>query len=74
MSDYGVNIYRRVFEIDSNGVPVRQEVVREALVNVSKPSLKKDLVFGDTNLDDISVADIIFEFPHYWRGDLDLIW
>ena len=45
MSDYGVNVYRRIFEIDENGVPTRSEIIRENIFHRS--GLEADIDISD---------------------------
>ena len=46
VSDYGNQIYRRVYEVDENGTPVRSEVIREKVWE--KTGNPEDLVALDT--------------------------
>tara|TARA_R110000772_G_scaffold2823_1_gene10253 strand:- start:5999 stop:10834 length:4836 start_codon:yes stop_codon:yes gene_type:complete len=50
VSDFGMNVYRRVFSIDENGKPDRSEVIRENVWN--KMSDKQDIVALDTLTND----------------------
>jgi len=48
VSSYGMNIYRRVYSVDENGIPDRSEVIREKYWN--KMSDKPEIVEFDTLL------------------------
>jgi hypothetical protein len=48
VSSYGMNIYRRVYSVDENGIPDRSEVIREKYWN--KISNKPEIVEFDTLL------------------------
>jgi hypothetical protein len=50
VSDFGMNVYRRVFSIDENGTPDRSEVIRENVWD--KMSDKQDIVALDTLTND----------------------
>ena len=50
VSDFGMNVYRRVFSIDENGKPDRSEVIRENVWD--KMSDKQDIVALDTLTND----------------------
>jgi len=46
VSDYGNSVYRRVYEVDANGIPVRSEIIREKVwMEEGNP---EDLVALDT--------------------------
>ena len=51
VSDFGNKVYRRVYEVDANGVPVRSEVVRENVFEKNPEALVEldSLVEGDHN-------------------------
>tara|TARA_R110000850_G_scaffold29186_2_gene80737 strand:- start:5975 stop:19717 length:13743 start_codon:yes stop_codon:yes gene_type:complete len=51
VSDFGNKVYRRVYEVDANGVPVRSEVIRENVFNKNPEALVEldSLVKGDHN-------------------------
>jgi len=51
VSDFGNNVYRRVYEVDANGVPVRSEVIREKVFEKNpEPLVELDsLVEGEHN-------------------------
>ena len=51
MSDAGVKIYRRVFEVDENGVPTRFEVIRENTFHTS--GLAADIDISTDNFTDL---------------------
>jgi len=54
MSDAGVKIYRRVFEVDENGVPTRFEVIRENTFH--KSGLAADIDISTDNFTDLQNA------------------
>ena len=47
MADYGVNIYRKVFEVDENGVPTKFEIIRENLFHRSNLTADIDISRDD---------------------------
>jgi hypothetical protein len=51
VSDFGNKVYRRVYEVDANGVPVRSEVIRENVFEKNPEALVEldSLVEGDHN-------------------------
>ncbi len=51
MSDYGVKIYRKVFEVDENGVPTKFEIIRENLFHRS--GLTTDIDISENNFTDL---------------------
>ena len=54
MSDAGVKIYRRVFEVDENGVPTKFEVIRENTFHTS--GLAADIDISADNFTDLQNA------------------
>ena len=61
VSDFGNSVYRRVFEIDENGVPVRSEVIRqdvwERMANKPELSNIEDLTNNNIPKEGVVVLD-----------------
>ena len=54
MSDYGINIYRRVYEVDANGVPSKFDIIRENVMHRSSSSV--DIDISNDNFSDLISA------------------
>ena len=50
MSDYGIKIYRKVYSLDSDGVPLEQEVIRENIIHKNGTVVDLD-ISEDQNID-----------------------
>ena len=55
MSDYGVKIYRKVYSLDANNVPLEQEVIREDIIHKNGTVVDLDISDG-LNINELKEA------------------